>query len=286
MSQLDVRGAVTDLIGFIALFLAAGAVGFRFVPLRRVVTERDLFDRAAKRAAVLGLIGALITLFMVFAFSLPQAAARQHLSVSGVVVKNVATGAQVACLVLAVIGFGLAMSRVAAGWVLAAIGVVLNPLTGLLTGKWARVINPIHSIAAAFWIGTLFIILVAGFTVVLRSSLDPVRRGAIAAEMIHAFSPFALGSFAVLAIFGLITAYRHLKPLSSLWTTSYGYALIVKLVIVAIVVALGAFNWRRQRPLLGTEEAASVLKRSATAEVAFAAVVLVITAVLVNLPSP
>lgn len=285
MSQLDVRGAVTDLIGFIALFLAAGAVGFRFIPLR-VVAERELFDRAAKRAAVFGLIGVLITLFMLFAFSLPQTAARQHLSVSGAIVKNLAIGAQVACIVLAVIGFGLAMGRVAAGWVLAAIGVVLNPLTGLVTGKWTRVINPIHSIAAAFWIGTLFVILAAGFAVVLRSNLTPERRGAVAADMIHAFSPFALTCFGVLAIFGVITAYRHLKPLSSLWTTSYGYTLIVKLIIVAVVVLLGAFNWRRQRPLLGTEAAAGVLKRSATAEVMFAAVVLVITAVLVNLPSP
>jgi putative copper export protein len=40
------------------------------------------------------------------------------------------------------------------------------------------------------------------------------------------------------------------------------------------------------RPRLGTEEAAQAIRRSATAELAFAAVVLVITAVLVSLPAP
>jgi len=57
-------------------------------------------------------------------------------------------------------------------------------------------------------------------------------------------------------------------------------------VVVLVVIALGAWNWRRQRPLLGSESAAAVLQRSASYEVAAATVVLVITSVLVSLPSP
>jgi len=100
------------------------------------------------------------------------------------------------------------------------------------------------------------------------------------------FSNLALAAGALLGVTGVITAWRHLKSWSALWTTSYGYAFDVKMCFVAVVAALGAWNWRRMRPRLGTEEAAGALRRSATAELVFAGIVLVITAVLVSLPSP
>jgi copper transport protein len=84
----------------------------------------------------------------------------------------------------------------------------------------------------------------------------------------------------------VITAWRHLKTLSALWTTPYGITLIVKLCLVACVLALGAFNFRRQRPLLGTDAGAHSLRGSATAELAVATLVLVVTSLLVCMPSP
>ena len=66
----------------------------------------------------------------------------------------------------------------------------------------------------------------------------------------------------------------------------YGDALIVKLLLVAAVFALGAWNWRRQRPTLGTEEATMSVRRSATGELVMATLVLVATSVVVSLPSP
>jgi copper transport protein len=71
-----------------------------------------------------------------------------------------------------------------------------------------------------------------------------------------------------------------------LWSTPYGITLIVKLAFVIAVFALGAWNWRRQRPMLGTEPAAAAIRRSAAAELTVAGVVLVITSLLVSLPSP
>jgi putative copper export protein len=141
-------------------------------------------------------------------------------------------------------------------------------------------------LSGGLWIGTLFILLVAGFTTILQSDMPPMRRGTIAANMVHRFSPFALTAFATLALSGLITAWRHLKRIDALWTTAYGWTLVAKLCVVLVVVGLGAWNWRRQRPLLGTESAAAVLQRSAIAEVVAATVVLLITSVLVSLPSP
>jgi putative copper resistance protein D len=90
----------------------------------------------------------------------------------------------------------------------------------------------------------------------------------------------------VVVLFGIITAWRHLHKLSNLWATPYGITLIVKLVFVAFVFALGAWNWRRQRPTLGTESAASSIRRSSVGELTMAGIVLILTAILVSLPSP
>ncbi|HMJ19195.1 MAG TPA: CopD family protein, partial [Gemmatimonadaceae bacterium] len=72
----------------------------------------------------------------------------------------------------------------------------------------------------------------------------------------------------------------------SLWTTSYGVALDIKLVFVLIVLVLGAWNWRRVRPSLGGEGSELTIRRSARMELMFAALVLIATSVLVSLPSP
>jgi putative copper export protein len=104
--------------------------------------------------------------------------------------------------------------------------------------------------------------------------------------MVYSFSPLALTAAAVLVVFGVIIAWEHLHVLSNLWSTPYGIALIVKLCFVAGVFVLGAWNWQRQKPTLGSETAALALRRSATSEVAVAALVLAVTAVLLSIPAP
>jgi putative copper export protein len=79
---------------------------------------------------------------------------------------------------------------------------------------------------------------------------------------------------------------RHVKYLAALWTTPYGLALDVKLGAVAAVVGFGYWNWQRLKPRLGEETAARELHTNARYEIAMAGLVLVITGVLVSLPSP
>ncbi|HSY52217.1 MAG TPA: CopD family protein [Thermoanaerobaculia bacterium] len=285
--DFKISEALTNLTSFLASFLAIGAIGFRYVVLRADAAEEiAIARRAAHRAAVLGFIGALVTLVMYLTLDLPQAAARGHKSIAGAIIGSGATLIESLCIALVVIGFALALANARLGWALAAAGVIIGPLTNLFYGQWSRAVNPIHRLAGGLWIGTLFVVLMAGFTTVLHSDLPPIRRGSISANMVHRFSPLALTAFAILGSTGLITAWKHLKRIDALWTTAYGGTLIAKLCVVLIVVALGAWNWRRQRPLLGTESAAAVLRRSATAEVIAATIVLIITSVLVSLPSP
>lgn len=278
---------VKEFAGFVALFLSAGAIGFRFSALRgpQVESDQPFYEDAARRAAGLGLIGVVVGATLV-AMELPGLAARRHLSAGALATSDPATMMEIGFLVLALIGYALAIARVRAGWALAAIGVIAGALRLVFLGQWSRLVNPVHSLAAGLWIGTLFVLVVAGLGALIRDEPSRPRRGAIAADMVNRFSPLALTMGGVVVAFGLITAWRHLHVLSNLWSTPYGDALIVKLLLVAAVFALGAWNWRRQRPTLGTEEATFSIRRSATGELAVALFVLVATAIVVSLPAP
>jgi copper transport protein len=280
-----------DYVGFVAQFLALGAVGFRFAAVgdrQNSATdpaERTLYADALQRAAVIGFAGILVQT-LTFVSRLPQAAARAHVAIAQLVTGTLQTGATCVLFAAAIIGLALAAARRPAGWRIALVGVVFAPLTGVFSGRWLRLVNPLHRIAAGLWLGTLFVLAVAGLAVVLREVKMRERRGAIAADMVHGFSPLALICGLLVVLSGLITTATHLKPLSSLWTTPYGYALIVKLCLVALVFAFGAWNWRRLRPTMGSEDAAHAMRRSSRAELIAAALVLAATAVLVSLPSP
>jgi copper transport protein len=276
-----------EFVGFVALFLGAGGIGFRFSALRgsRIESDRKFYDDAARRAAILGLIGVVLSLILV-SIELPGLAGRKHLTVASFVAGDASTRLEIAFLIVALAGYALAVGRLSAGWLLAAIGIIAGALRAALLGQWSRLVNPVHSLAAGLWIGTLLVLVLAGLSALLRDEPSRARRGAIASEMVNRFSPLALTMGGVVVVFGLITAWRHLHVLSNLWSTPYGYALIVKLLFAATVFALGAWNWRRQKPTLGTEEAADSIRRSAVAELAVATLVLVATSIVVSLPSP
>jgi copper transport protein len=289
---IDWSDPVVELLGFLASFLAVGAVGFRLIVLPGAAraagpddAERFVVQQAARRAALFGFLGAL-AVAVLFALKLPAMAERQHLAVGALLSSHLQTQVQAGLVLAALAGFALVLARASFGYALAALGVLGAPLSGIFFGSWTRIVNPVHKLAAGMWIGTLFILLVAGIVPILRSALPTERRAALLGGLVRAFSPLALVSTGVLAVFGVITAWRHLHTIEALWTTPYGITLIIKLLAVGAVLVLGAWNWRRQKPRLGTEAGAHGLRRSATGELLAALVVLVITSVLVSLPSP
>ena len=283
---LQVSDVVKEFISFIALFLGAGPIGFRYFALRgrSTDTDRAFYDDAARRAAAIGLVGVVIGLVMAWS-ELPDLAARRHVSVGALLTSDPATMMQFGFLTLALIGYALAALRGALGWPIALVGVIAGALRLVFLGQWSRLVNPVHSLAAGLWIGTLFVLVVAGLSSLFAHE-PRGRRGPIAADMVNNFSPLALSMGGVVVTFGLITAWRHLHVLSNLWSTPYGYALIVKLLLAATVFSLGAWNWRRQRPTLGSEDASISIRRSSIAELTVATLVLIATAIVVSLPSP
>jgi putative copper export protein len=286
---------LTEYIGFFGSFLPAGAIGFRYVVMRGAIargertgvdaTRRRVFSDAARRAAVIGMIGIVVAIALML-WQLPSLAARRHTTVGQLVTHNAATELQLGFLIVSLIGFALALRSMNAGWVLATVGFLVSILRNLFLGQIADLANPMHVLAGGLWIGTLFVMIVAGISVVLNNEVARDHRGAMVSDMVYSFSPLALVSAGVLVLFGVIIAWEHLHVLSNLWRSAYGITLIIKLCFVAAVFALGAWNWQRQRPSLGSEAAAVAIRRSATGEVIVAALVLAVTSVLLSIPAP
>jgi copper transport protein len=144
----------------------------------------------------------------------------------------------------------------------------------------------IHLAAMSLWVGGIVAIVV-----VVRRDL-----WSVAAR----FSPIALGAVIALAITGVINAWRQLDGFASITDSSYGRWLLVKLLLVAVVVAAAAVSrvQLRQRrvatPVLaastvgaaGAPDKSRGLRRSVTVELIGMAVVLVATVGLVNSPPP
>jgi copper transport protein len=289
--------AIFKIISYLAHFAIFGALGFRFLVLRsRGAQHADsgadsaalasVHEVAERHAARIGLVGALLVVLDFVVNIMSQASAKGISVVDAARRGDPEDIAEIVLAPLLIIAFALALRRARGAWVLAGLAGIALALRHVVTGRWVALINPLHEFAGALWLGTLFMIVIAGLPAILRSAASGERRGRLVAELLARFSPLALAAAAVLGVTGVVTAWRHLKYVAALWTTPYGYALDAKLFVVCIVVALGAWNWRRVLPRLGEEDAAHALRRSSTTELLFAGVVLLITAVLVSLPGP
>lgn len=185
-------------------------------------------------------------------------------------------------------------------WIAAGICVAALAATPAFAGHAAAVehhravvmtADVLHVLGAGAWIGTLFVLA----SVTLRSEprgagrrRAPEEWGADIAGLVRAFSPVALTSAAIMAATGSVAAWTHLDTLASLWQSAYGRALLVKLSLVALVLAAGAYNWQRGTPGLTAPGGGGVraFTRSVSVEIGLGMLVLVATAVLIAMPMP
>lgn len=143
-----------------------------------------------------------------------------------------------------------------------------DPVTGVLL-DW------IHLLAAALWVGGLL-----QFALVLRP-------GAEAAVLVRRFSPLAGASVLLLALTGLYPALARIPGLAYLTGSSYGWALVVKLALLAPLLLLGGLNLVVVGPRLRRgEPVGNWLRWLTAAEAILFALVLAAAAVLTNSPPP
>ncbi|HEX5503336.1 MAG TPA: copper resistance protein CopC, partial [Thermomicrobiales bacterium] len=103
-----------------------------------------------------------------------------------------------------------------------------------------------HLLATAVWVGGL-----AGLVATVPLLRD-VQRGVreLLLGLVSRFSNVALISVGVLAVTGLYSAWLHVGSFGALLPTAYGLTLVVKVALVAVLLAAGAFNLLWVRPRL------------------------------------
>ena len=111
----------------------------------------------------------------------------------------------------------------------------------------------VHIGGAAIWVGGLFYLVGALFPS-LRT-LTPAGRRVVLARAIPRFSAVALSAWVVVGVTGLYSAWLHVGNLKGLFHTAYGHSLDVKLILLALVLPLAAFNMLLvERKLRGTTD--------------------------------
>lgn len=182
----------------------------------------------------------------------------------------------------------------------AALGTALVVLGSIAGHPWttpargvAVVTDAVHVVAAAAWAGGLVALLV-----VLPGSGRP-------RALARRFSALALWAVAAVVASGVVSAWLQLRSMPALWRTGYGRLLLAKVATVAVMVGLGWANRRRlaQAPagaptgvapagaptaiptaIPTAARSASGIRRLVAVEVLLAALVVALTALLVNRP--
>lgn len=304
--------AVTRWLEFVAMLAVVGAVVFRFAVLRNfggvvagtdaLEVRSDLVDsarRLGQSALVLLLVGALSRLYWESNTLLGPSEQGDRPPLREMLVgTSWGRGWVVGLIGIALAGIGFAVarrSRSVAGWAIAALGAIGIVLAPALTGHamatapvaLSVVLDVLHVAAVCAWLGALLTLLFSAIPFVrgarARRSLGS---GELVAALVRSFHPIALTCAGVVVVTGVIAAWLRLPTLSALWTSTYGRVLLVKLCLVALVVTMGALNWRRVLPSLGDDAAARRLTRTAGTELTIAALVLAVTAVLVSTSPP
>ena len=124
--------------------------------------------------------------------------------------------------------------------------VLLTTLTGLSHAAATGLPLPLladwtHAAAAAVWMGGLLGFAVALFSAPLRG-LAPDLQAKVRERSVRRFSSVATTAVAVLACTGLYAAVLHVPSPQALVATPYGRALLMKLALLTLLLAVGASN--------------------------------------------
>ena len=139
-----------------------------------------------------------------------------------------------------------------------------------------------HLGAAGIWLGGLIGIVIFWLTV------GRAARAAALALVVPRFSLVAFGSVLLLIGTGIGQSLLELPTLATLWQTSYGKALLVKIALLAAALVLAAVNLARTKPRLQASDADAplLLRRLVQGEILFVAAALFAAGVLASLPPP
>lgn len=151
--------------------------------------------------------------------------------------------------------------------------------------RFAVAIDWSHMVLMSLWLGGLLPLLLTVREVRRLGSAGDAAADALVPSVVRRFSTLALISVGYLAATGLTQAYFHVRNPSLLTPTTYGRALIVKLVLFAALFGFGALHRKVSIPrLLGAPNTRrSSLERILPMEMAVGASLLVAVALMASL---
>jgi copper transport protein len=153
---------------------------------------------------------------------------------------------------------------------------------------WALLFDWAHLVTGSIWIGGLIGLLV------LWRSLPVARRVAGLIVCVPRFSNVAFVSVNLLIVSGVAAAVLHLPTLASLWQTSYGKTILVKVALLFAAMLLAAVNLLRTKPRLAASATlpelgtptSILLRRLVAAEIVIVSAAIFAAALLSSLPPP
>jgi copper transport protein len=148
---------------------------------------------------------------------------------------------------------------------------------------WAILIDYVHLLAAAAWIGGLVLlpILIAQ----LRRSGLPIDHAALWA-IVRRYSVLASFAVFVLIVTGVFNSLIELPNLNSLFTSTYGRVLLIKLLIIAGLLGLAFFNNRIVHRKAGQSADFTRFNRQVAMESIGGIILMLIVAVFVQTQPP
>ena len=283
--MIDWAWLVLRAAGLMLTFQAAGAALFEAAFAPQLGQARPAIRRAARRASLAALaVLAAQLLFEPVHLAGETSGLTDPRLLRLFLGSSAATAFAVRFLGIAAVAVG-ARQHARRAQVLGVAGALVAAGSFLLTGHTAvdrgrLLLAPlllVHLTIVAFWFG----------------SLRPLRQlivleaPAAAARALAAFSAVAVWLVPLIAVAGLGMAVLLLPDVAALWRP-YGLALLTKVTLFALLMALAALNRLRLTPAFARGEAAAgtALRRSIALEYMLVCVVFAVTAVMTGSFSP
>ncbi|RCS60001.1 cytochrome c oxidase assembly protein [Microbacterium sp. JB110] len=247
LAKLGVNLSAAVMLGSLVLALFA---------LRQGEREWDIaLDTASIGAAVFTVASGAVTFLTFLDTFTPQVSAGQEFGAQfGRYLVELELGR--AWMITTVLGAGLTVLAFAVrGWIptLITAGVATVALIPMATqghsGDLADhniVVTAlaIHVIGAAVWVGGLFLVVIVRPRLAADNRADRVR------PVLERYSSLALIAFLLVAFSGILRSFASISRIDELFTTTYGFILLVKIIALLLMGALGA--WYRAK-LIATQ---------------------------------
>ncbi len=167
----------------------------------------------------------------------------------------------------------------------------LSGHAGSTSPVWLNVsADALHVLAASLWMGGLVTLVVVAFRAC--QSVSTEDRVATLGPVVARFSDLALIGVGVLVLTGAYRTWVEVQAWRAFVDAPYGLVLLTKIGIFVPIVFMGAINSRVLKPRIakaiasdtGDDKPLLSLRRVVRAEIALGAIVVALTALLVNLP--